>query len=385
MPALSARLLEEISDIRKRLHCFPELSFQEFKTTELIKNVLNSWGLKFSPFKNLQTGGYCDVGIGNIIAFRSDIDALPILENEKHEIRSQIPGKMHACGHDFHTAIGLGLLKFFSDNPHLLNGKLRVIFQPAEEAAPGGAEQVVKEKIWENVRAILTTHVIPGEQSGKFILSRGAVQASSTSFKIEIKGPGGHTSKPFETVDLIRVVGEYITQLQGYLEQKTDVRDTVAFAFGAINGGSEHNIIPQSINLRGTIRTLSNTVLAQSLEFIRQFSAAFEKLYRVKLKLLFPTTCPATINDDRLSEYFLTFMTARGKEGDVLLPEKPSMGADDFAFYLEKVPGLYLGIGGGGEGALHSGELLLEENLLEPAIQNMTDFILFLYEKQNME
>jgi amidohydrolase len=272
------------------------------------------------------------------------------------------------------------LLKYFNENKKLLKGRLRVIFQPGEEAAPGGAERVVKEDLWNEVRAVLTTHVFPGVETGKFILSLGPVQASSTSIKIEIKGPGGHTSKPFETVDLINVSGYYITQLQSYLAQRIDNRETVAFAFGAINGGSEHNIIPQSIKLRGTIRTLDNNILAESLDLIRRFSASFEKVYGVKITVQFPTTCPATINDDSLSEKFLSYMTAHGRKDDVLLPAKPSMGADDFAFYQQKAPGLYLGLGAGGEGVLHSGDLILDEQLLEPAIHNMAGFISFLFE-----
>ena len=379
MNNISENLINKILEIRRKLHRFPELSFKEFKTTELLKETLDSWGLEFIPFKGLETGGYCDIGKGDIVAFRSDIDALPIAENSSHKIISQIQGQMHACGHDFHTAIGLGLIKYFSET-NLLSGKLRVIFQPGEEATPGGAETVIKENIWEDVKGILTVHVSPGIETGKFVLSKGPVQASSTSIKIEITGPGGHTSKPFETIDLINVGGYYVTQLQSYLAQKTDIRETVAFAFGAVNGGSTHNIIPQSIKLRGTIRTLDNDILAESLDLIRDFSASFEKIYGAKITVQFPTTCPATTNDAYLSEKFIGFMEQSGKGEDVLLPPKPSMGADDFSFYLEKVPGLYLGIGGGGEGVLHSGDLVLDEKLIESAIQNMAGFISFLLE-----
>lgn len=373
-------LLPEIMEIRRTLHRFPELSFREIKTTELIRRKLKSWGLEFVPFKHLDTGGYCDVGAGPAIALRSDIDALPIKENPRHEIISRIPGQMHACGHDFHTAVGLGLLKYFAENKEDLPGRLRVIFQPGEEAAPGGAESVVKENIWESVKSIITVHVAPGVQSGKFILHMGPVQASSTSVRINISGPGGHTSKPFKTIDLINVCGFYITQLQSHLAKKTDARDTVAFAFGAVNGGSTHNIIPQRVELRGTIRTLDNQVLADSQNLIRKFSASFANIYGAQINVQFPTTCPATINDRQLAEKFLAFMQVNDKEENLLLPPKPSMGADDFSFYLEKVPGLYLGIGAGGRGVLHSGDLLLDENLLEPAIENMAGFISFLFE-----
>ena len=289
---------------------------------------------------------------------------------------------MHACGHDFHTAIGLGLLKYFSVYESELYGKVRVIFQPGEEAAPGGAEKVVQENLWNNVKGILTVHVDPSMDSGKFILLNGVVQASSTSFLIEISGQGGHTSKPFETVDLISVAGFYIVQLQAFLRQKIDPRERFVFAFGSIKGGSAHNVIPQNICIRGTIRTFDNDVLNHIRNLIHHFSSAFKKLYGAVVNIQSPTSCPASINDSALHKKFLDFMKERADETDLIIPLKPSMGADDFSFYLKKVPGLYLRIGGAGKGTLHSGDLLLNEDLLKPAVKYLTAFIASLFRTQ---
>ena len=153
-------IVDEVIEIRRYLHENPELPYKEFKTTKLIEKTLENWGVKFHRFKNMETGGFAEVGEGKTILYRADIDALPIKEDSCNEFCSQNEGVMHACGHDFHTAIALGLLKYFQTFPDRLNGKLRVVFQPAEEAAPGGAMFVVKENIWNNVVGILGIHVI---------------------------------------------------------------------------------------------------------------------------------------------------------------------------------------------------------------------------------
>ena len=371
---------QQLFRIQKHLHQNPELSFEEHDTTEFIASVLQEWGIPFHRFKGLKTGGYADVGTNNarIFAFRSDIDALPIEEERSHAIVSQRPGVMHACGHDFHTTIGLGLLKYFSENPQALNGTLRVVFQPGEEAAPGGAEKVVQEKIWQGVRSILTLHVQPQVPTGTFVLFHGAVQASSTSLHLTLKGPGGHTSRPYETADLIHIAGQYVVQLQALVRQKTDPRETVVLAFGSVHGGSTHNIIPDEVVLRGTLRTLDNQVLANSLDLIRAFSADFAALHKIDIDVTFPTNCPATVNDRYLSAQFAEFLKTYRKGTPLMEPEKPSLGSDDFSFYLSKVPGLYLLMGGGGVGNLHSGQLQLDANLLKPAVETLTGFFSFL-------
>ncbi len=368
-------ILPEIIKIRRELHSNPELSYKEFNTTSLLEKTLNSWGLKFNRFVNLETGGYCDIGEGEIIAFRSDIDALPIEEDSSHETCSNIMGVMHACGHDFHTAIGLGLLKYFSENKNHLKNKLRVIFQPAEEAAPGGAELVVKENILENVKSILSVHVDSSLEVSKFIVLDGPVQASSTSIFIDFSGPGGHTSKPSETIDLINVTSFYITQIQSFIQQKIDSRETVAFAFGMISGGSTHNIIPQKIVVRGTLRTHNNDVLKRCFDLMNSFTQNFSDMYGIKIDLKFPTNCPATINNKNLVQKFISYMKSVGKENQLVINVKPSMGADDFSFYGLQVPSLYMQIGAKGSGTLHSKDLILNEDLLFPTLDVLTGFL----------
>jgi amidohydrolase len=368
------QILLEIKILREQFHTYPELSYKEFYTTKLLEKTLKSWGLVFNRFNKLETGGYCDVGEGKIIAFRSDIDALPITEDPSHNIISSNVGVMHACGHDYHTAIGLGLLRYFSKNENRLKRKLRVIFQPAEEAAPGGAEFVLKENVLENAHAAFAIHVDPTLEVGKFNVLEGPVQASTTSIKIELIGPGGHTSKPSETIDLINVVSFYIVQIQNYLKQKIDPRETVAFAFGSINGGSTHNTIPQEISIRGTIRTHNNNVLNNCFGLMKTFTSSFAELNGININLQFPTNCPATINDINLTNKFVDFMKSTGKGNDLILNSKPSMGADDFAYYGLDIPGLYIQIGAAGSGTLHGKDLIINEDVLKPSLEVMIDF-----------
>jgi len=369
------QILPEIINIRRTLHENPELSYNEYNTTELIKNSLTKWGLEFHPFENLETGGYCDIGNGHILAFRSDIDALPINENTCHEFCSKNSGIMHACGHDYHTAIGLGLLKYFDNHQSELVGKLRVIFQPAEEADPGGAKIVAEEKIWDNVKEIFTVHVDSELDIGKISVINGISSASSTVINVELNGPGGHTSRPLETVDLIHVTAEFTIQVLTYLRKHIDPIDSFVLAFGQIHGGDYHNVIPQTVTLRGTLRTLDNSILEKLLKLIKHFATCFSKTYGLSIDIKFPNTTPGVVNDDKMYQIFVEYMSKVKNESDLVILQKPSMGADDFSFYLDKVPGLYLQIGGGGNSVAHSGDFNLNENLLKPALNHLVGFI----------
>jgi len=368
-------ILPELIDIRRKIHQNPELSWQEFKTTELIKTVLEGWGLNFQPFKTLKTGGYCDVGEGKTLVYRSDIDALPVMEDLDHAIRSQNKYIMHACGHDFHTAIGLGLLRYFQLSPVKNVFKLRVVFQPAEEAYPTGADSVIKEDILENVKTILAAHVHCEIPIGKIGFSRGASNASSTSVQITFKGPGGHTSRPQETIDLIPITATFIYQIQKFLKEHINQNEIFVLAFGEIHGGNAHNVIPQVVTLKGTLRTFSPQTSERISELIRNLACQFENEKKCKITVEFPTNCPPVINNLKLCDQMIEFMRKNSTLDQLIILPKPSMGADDFSYYLTKAPGLYFYIGGGGKGKLHSGELELDESLLEVALNYLTGFI----------
>jgi len=369
-------ILPELIDIRRKLHQNPELSWQEYKTTAFIRSVLEGWGLNFQPFMEIKTGGYCDVGEGETIVFRSDIDALPVTEDSDHVIISQNEGIMHACGHDYHTAIGLGLLRYFQLLPVKYSNKLRVIFQPAEESYPTGAAKVMEDDIWNDVKMFLTTHVHCTIPLGKIGLIRGPANASSTSVQITFKGPGGHTSRPQETVDLIPVAVAFIYQIQNFLKKQINPEEVFVLAFGEIHGGNAHNVIPQIVVLRGTLRTFSTQTSERIMGLIHQLAEKSEIDNKCEITVEFPTNCPSVINDLDLCNQMIKFMLNNSNSDQLVLLPKPSMGADDFSYYLSKAPGLYLNVGGGGKGTLHSGELEFSESLLEVALTYLTGFIL---------
>ncbi len=369
-------IIERIIHFRRDLHRNPELSFQEKKTTENIASVLENEGLILNSFSTLDTGGYCDIGDkGEIICFRSDIDALPITENDSHEIKSLTPGIMHACGHDYHTALGLGLLLHFNNSGKRMNKRLRVIFQPGEEAAPGGAEYVDREDIWDDVKYVITTHVSPDVKAGNFVVNKGAVQSSSTQVKIIFRGKGGHTSRPDETEDLILIAAHFITQLKSFISGFADPRKTIVLAFGTISAGDTHNIIPDELLLRGTLRTFDNELLTNILPAIRKFAEKFAHSYGLEISVEYPTSCPATVNSEILVNSYLNYMEAAGKTDKAFISDIPSMGADDFAFYSRRFPALYLISGGEGKGNLHSSILELDEGLLPETFNMLTGFM----------
>jgi len=370
-------LIPELNTIRRHLHEYPEIAYKEFQTTQYIEETIKRWGLKFHPFKRLQTGGYCDVGAGPLMAFRADIDGLAVMENQEHPCRSQISGMMHACGHDYHITLGLGLLRYFVRN-NILKNRLRVIFQPAEEAYPGGAKDVIAENILRGCKVILTTHVLSDLTVGKIGLCQGVSSASSSTLAIEISGPGGHTSRPHESVDLIRLTGAYLCQMNDYVQQKTDPRLRFTLVFGEIKGGTAHNIIPQFISLRGTLRTLEVNLAPQIIDEIRQFSAQYSQIYGCTIVVSNPSTCPVVVNDQNLVKYFVDFAKAHKIEHEFVLLPQPSMGADDFAYYLDKIPGLYMKLGCGGKGSAHSGEFEADESMLAPAMNHLISFIKYL-------
>lgn len=376
-------IVREISNIRKHLHQYPELSYKEFETTSYIKNILQSWGLILNKFSALKTGGICEIGKEPFLSFRSDIDALPIKESVGHKYRSKNEGVMHACGHDYHIAIGLGLLRYFSLNPNDLNGGLKVIFQPAEEVPKSGGKKVAKEKIWENVESILAVHVDHESPVGKISLFKGTAQSSSTSIYIEMLGPGGHTSKPQESVDLVNVAGELVTQVPNFLRQHIDPRETLSLSFGTIRGGKTHNIIPSKIILKGTLRAFDERVHHKAIDVIKDFIENFSRVYNIKTKIKFPTFCPPVINDEALSNMFIKYMKETGKDANLIILKYPSLGTDDFAFYIDKVPGLYLQVGAKGSGIIHSGDLELDENLIEPSLKYITGFIKYYFAQKD--
>ena len=233
---------------------------------------------------------------GPVVAFRADLDALPIEERTGLDFSSRIPGVMHACGHDVHTAIAFGIAKVLSQVEEL-GGRVRFIFQPAEETFPGGAAELIREGAMTSVSAVLGFHVDPTLPPGKVALLAGAVTSSSDRVSVVIEGPGGHTARPHQTVDTVYAAARVATELPGLLARLTDPRSPHCLVFGQIHGGEADNVIPTSVELSGTSRTLSRSLWEEMPALVDRLVADLVAPTGAKAKVEFQRGIPPVVND----------------------------------------------------------------------------------------
>lgn len=362
-------ILTDVTKIRRAIHANPELAHQEFATTELILSTLREHGLSPRP-RTPKTGASVDVGSGDrLVAFRSDIDALPITEPVGLAFGSQAPGLMHACGHDAHTAIGIGVA--IAASRLNLGGRVRVIFQPAEESFPGGAYELVKDGVMDGVESIMAFHVDPGLETGKVGFKAGPITSSADRFFITLEGPGGHTARPHKTVDLIGAAGHVIGHLPELLQRRVDARSPLVMVFGQVHGGAADNVIPTMVELSGTVRTADRDLwevipsLVDKLvgEIIAPFGASGIVHYQRGL--------PPVVNDAAVTST-LSSATASMLGPRAVIETHVSMGAEDFARYLDLAPGSLVRLGCAEHHTgtdLHSASFILDERSLEVGLQ----------------
>lgn len=345
---LTSAIEQEIIALRRKLHEHPELGFEEYETAKTVAAYLESLGIE------VQTG-IAKTGVvgilrgakpGPVIAMRADMDALPIAEKTGVEYCSRVEGKMHACGHDSHTAILLGTAKVLSELKAELPGTIKFIFQPAEEG-PGGAMPMIEEGVLENphVDAIFGLHVWPEYRTGEIGLSYGVQMASPDQFALKIKGKGGHGSAPHETVDAIVVAAQVITGLQQIVSRKIIPTQPVVLTVGTIKGGYRYNVIADEVEMTGTIRTLDNEVRKQIPELIKEITGGITAAFGASYELEYTYMYPPLFNNRKMAG--LVEQVTKNVLGpqSVQIVEKPSMGGEDFAYFLEKVPGAFLFLG----------------------------------------
>lgn len=333
-----------LSKVRGDFHMYPELGMQEFRTQRKICEYLDEFGILHK--KMAKTGVVGEIKGKNAfktIALRADMDALPILEKNDVSYRSKNHGVMHACGHDAHTTILLGVAKILSEKKEELGVNVRFIFQPAEETV-GGAEPMIKEGVLEGVDAIFGLHVSSLIEKGSVEYRYKQMNASSDSIEIEVKGRSAHGAYPGEGVDAIVITAQLITAMQAIVS-RIDARDSAVLTMGMVEGGTAPNIIADSVKLMGTLRTLDPEV---------------RKLVKEKLKILVDTLpvsmggegilkigkgYSSLINDDKMVELIKkNAVEILGRE-NVLEKEKANMGVEDFGYYLEKIPGVFFYLG----------------------------------------
>ncbi|GAB3942072.1 amidohydrolase [Corynebacterium tapiri] len=355
---------DEVIGWRRHIHAHPELSGQEFRTTEFIAEVLRSYGLEPVLFPG--TGLMVDLGPdgGERIAFRADIDALPLTETTGLEFTSTEPGVAHACGHDVHTTVALALACALSD-VELAVG-VRIIFQPAEETIVGGATDVISWGALKGVRAIFAIHVEPKLRVGRVGVRTGAITSATDILEISVHGPGGHTSRPHLSSDVVYALGSLVTQLPGLLSRRVDPRTGTVLVFGQIESGYAPNAIPESGVARGTLRTADITTWRTIEPVIRELTE----------HVLAPTGCshtlthtrgvPPVLNDEVATAMLAAAGTRVDPQSVVQAPQ--SSGGEDFSWYLEQVPGCMARLGcWSGEGDrhdLHQGDLLVDERAI---------------------
>ncbi|WP_291255102.1 M20 family metallopeptidase [Fusobacterium sp.] len=374
-------------ETRRDLHKIPELDFQLPRTIAYVTHILDELGIKYRVGVG-KSGIVADIegqDKGKTIALRADMDALPILECSSKGYKSTIDGQMHACGHDVHTAILLGVGKALSENREGLPCNVRLIFQPAEETS-GGALPMIEDGCLEGVDAIYGLHVDPTIECGVVGIKYGAYCASSTDVKIEIEGKSCHGAYPSQGVDAIVTACSIITSLQSIISRNIDSRDSAVLSLGKINGGDKENIVAQRVVASGTLRTLSNDVKVRAKERIKEMVENSAKAYGAVGKVSYADGYSALVNHDE----YVDIVKANAKEllGEKGVYEKKlaNMGVEDFAYYVEKVPGVFfnLGVGNISKGIvapLHNDKFDIDEDSLELGVKLQVLNIFSTYKK----
>ncbi|MFJ6214477.1 amidohydrolase [Streptomyces sp. NPDC092296] len=345
----------ELIAFRRDLHMHPELGREEFRTTALLKERLEQAGLAPRVLP-AGTGLVCDIvpaGTAEgtpLLAFRADIDALPI-DDAKADVpyRSTVPGRAHACGHDVHTTVVLGTALVLAEaaDAGRLRQPVRLIFQPAEEVMPGGALDVIKAGGLEGVGRIFAVHCDPKVEAGRIGLRVGAITSACDRLVLSLDGPGGHTARPHLTTDLVTAVARMAADLPGALGRRVDPRWGVSLVWGRIASGSAANVIPQHAELEGTVRCLELAGWREAPELLHELTARIAETYRAKWELDYHRGVPPVVNEAESVAQLEAAMHARfGSPRTTAVEDtEQSLGGEDFAWYLEKIPGALARLG----------------------------------------
>lgn len=362
---------DEVIGWRRHLHSHPELSHMEYETTEFLEETLRGRGL--SPQRFPGTGLMVDIGpdTGDKLAFRADIDALPVTELTKLPFASAVPGVSHSCGHDVHTAIALGLACALADNADSLTHGIRVLFQPAEEVMDGGATDVIAWGGLDRVGSIFAVHVEPKLKVGKVGVRTGAITSAADVLRIQVAGPGGHSSRPHLTNDVVYALSSLVTQLPALLSRRIDPRTATVLVFGSLNAGYAPNAIPESGQLTGTIRTADITTWRTLQELLEELITQVLAPTGCSHELSYQRGVPPVLNDDVATAMLADAARAIDPQAVVQAPQ--SSGGEDFSWYLEKVPGSMARLGcwsgEGRMGDLHQGDLVVDERAIGVGIR----------------
>lgn len=341
----------EMVSIRRDLHMNPELSFREKRTPEFIANYLKDLGFEVKT----NVGGNGVVGYlkggkpGKTIALRADFDALPIDDEKDVPYKSTVPGVMHACGHDIHTAALLGVAKALSLVKDEIPGTVVFLHQHAEELFPGGAKAMIEDGCLEGVDVVYGAHVEVNFPIGQIALNDGYVHAASDSFDITIHGKGGHGAEPHRSIDPLVIGSHLVVDLQNIVSRRIDPLHPAVVTVGAFNSGFAHNVIPDKALLKGTVRTYDKDVRNQVEEELKTIVQKTAEKHGASAEVTYSRGYIALYNHPKETEFIRTIsQDIVGEENVVIKPA--DMGAEDFAYYVDKVPGTFFWVGGGNPG-----------------------------------
>ena len=360
----------DVVALRRDLHAHPELAFAEFRTTELVVSTLESLGLTPHVLPG-GTGAVCDIGTdGPVIALRADIDALPLADEKSVPYRSTVDGACHGCGHDAHVAILLGAAAALAARPLL--GRVRLVFQPAEETVPGGALAAVRAGVLDRVRRIFALHCDPRLETGQVGVRAGAITAACDQLEVRLFGAGGHTARPHLTQDVVYALGRLITELPGLLSRRVDPRAALSLVWGQVEAGRAANAIPMSGRLRGTLRVFDREAWDAAGDLVRGLVDQIVAPCGVRAETHYVRGVPPVVNDPAsVDVQRAAVLSALGPTA--LTDTEQSMGGEDFAWYLESVPGALARLGvrrpGGAPFDLHQGTFDLDEAALDVGVR----------------
>ncbi len=378
------QLFPQLVEIRRDFHMYPELSEKEYRTSEKISQYLTSWDIEHQ--KAVAETGLVAIIRGKkdgiTVGARADIDALPIVEENDLEYKSKNHGVMHACGHDVHTAIHLGVAKLLKEMEDQISGNIKIFFQPAEETV-GGAKRMIEEGHLKDpkVEYMTALHVMPYMDAGHIEYKYGRLNASRNEFSIKIEGRSSHGAYPDKSIDAIVAAGYIITSLQSFVSRNTSPLESLVLSFGKIEGGCKNNIIADQVTLSGTLRTLDKNTRIKAKKRIQEIVEHTASAHRARASIEFCQGYPELINHNRAVDILReTAEEILGKDR-VHLKKKSSMGADDFAFFCQETKGVYYNLGSGNKAKgwtypIHSEKFMVDEESIKTGVLLQTKTLL---------
>lgn len=371
-----------LASVRRYLHAHPETGFQERETSAFLQEQLAEQGLHCEG--PLAETGFCvdieGAEAGPSVGYRCDMDALPMQDAKLAPYASRNPGATHACGHDAHMAVGLGVALTLSRMRSQLAGRVRVFFQPNEEGTPSGSVPMIRDGVLSGLEAVYCIHVDPTLDVGSYGLAEGTVTAALDRFRVRLDAPStGHSARPHQSRDLIWIATQLLTLFYQYAGRITDVRNPAILTVCTVRGGEIHNVMPSEVEFQGTLRTLNDGDREFLKQYMRHTAEQIAALHDVHLELEIQGSMPSAVNDDRmLSLVREQIIRLFGKKAPVDILH-PSMGAEDFAHYLDYIPGLLLRVGT--RGSRHTSHMLhnalfdVDDAALAPTVKLMSQVL----------